>query len=241
MYNRLNPGRRGYTDEILQGVDEFINFASRHEVCASQGKIRCPCSKHENHAYLTVEEVKVDLYKRGFLPGYWCWTCHGEIAPEVSVVMPNVDFGASSSSHVMGDENNRYESMIINAIRPHFDVGGGHDDVETKPRSLVDDQHALEVAYHSEEAYNVIPIDDSVLYVDLGEISQIAEEIEQAIKLLLLMRSILCYCDIWTEYIQIMVQNHGLVLLQNHGTMVWFCSRTMVQQNHDCRTMVSAF
>ncbi|KAF7820608.1 uncharacterized protein G2W53_026063 [Senna tora] len=49
----------------------------------------------------------------------------------------------------------------------------------TKPRSLVDDQHALEVAYQSERAYNVIPIDDGVLYVDLGDISQIAEEIEQ--------------------------------------------------------------
>ena len=51
MYNRLNPGRRGYTDEFLQGIDEFIIFACQNEVYASQGKIRCPCSKHQNRAY----------------------------------------------------------------------------------------------------------------------------------------------------------------------------------------------
>ncbi|KAF7824087.1 uncharacterized protein G2W53_022231 [Senna tora] len=61
----------------------------------------------------------------------------------------------------------------------HLHVLLNYEEVEPYLESLVDDQHALEVAYQSEEAYNVIPIDDGVLYVDLGDISQIAEEIEQ--------------------------------------------------------------
>ena len=41
-------------------------------------KIRYPCSKCRNMNYILFEEVKVHLYRKGFVLDYWYWTCHGE-------------------------------------------------------------------------------------------------------------------------------------------------------------------
>jgi len=43
MYNRLLPGRKGYTEAFLNGVVEFVSFALG-KTKSSNGKIRCPCT-----------------------------------------------------------------------------------------------------------------------------------------------------------------------------------------------------
>nr|AAS79612.1 putative tnp2 transposase [Ipomoea trifida] len=106
MYNRLSPGKRGYTDEFLAGVEEFVNYACTLPVYESTNTIRCPCSKCKNRVHLSADEVRVHLYKKGFEPYYWVWTCHGEPIPTV-----NEQFQETRN------ESNQYETMV-------FDVGG---------------------------------------------------------------------------------------------------------------------
>jgi len=65
------------------GVDEFIQTARQYKYYALEGGIRCPCIKCECTRILKDEEVKVHLYKKGFMPDYLIWTFHGE---EVSSV-----------------------------------------------------------------------------------------------------------------------------------------------------------
>ena len=86
MYNRLLPGRKGYTDEFVKGVEDFILFACQRPYFESEGTIRCPCCKCKNQRYLTTDEVKLHLYKTGFVPNYWYWTSHGESDPYVGGV-----------------------------------------------------------------------------------------------------------------------------------------------------------
>ena len=40
---------------------------------------RCPCTKGKNAKYLNPDDVKLHLYKKGFVQGYWTWTSHGEV------------------------------------------------------------------------------------------------------------------------------------------------------------------
>ena len=96
-------GCRGCTHEFIRGVEEFDTFARLQPVYLREGKYRCPCSKCKNKKYLIPEEVKVHLYKRGFMHAYWYWTSHGEIEPNFGVNMHH----SSSSIDVEHDDYNR--------------------------------------------------------------------------------------------------------------------------------------
>ncbi|KAI0508150.1 hypothetical protein KFK09_014284 [Dendrobium nobile] len=78
MYNRLLPGQKGLAVEFIQGVETFIQVASQLSSFQFDKMFRCPCSKHKNLAFLNPDDVKLDLYRRGFVPNYWIWTSHGE-------------------------------------------------------------------------------------------------------------------------------------------------------------------
>lgn len=120
MYNRLMPGRKGYTDAFVNGVDEFVSFACQ-EADLSSGKIRCPCSKCKNLKFLDTEEVKVHLYRKGFIPNYWYWTCHGESDPEFDT-HPRT---ATTTQEGHNEHISRFESMVYDAIdlgyQMHYD------------------------------------------------------------------------------------------------------------------------
>ena len=107
MYNRLMPGRRDYTNEFLDGVEEFVSFACQQAHLAN-GKIRCPCSKCRNMNYILPEEVKVHLYRKGFVPDYWYWTCHGENNPTL-----RGKFYAQCSSSTGETSNNEHLYCLI--------------------------------------------------------------------------------------------------------------------------------
>jgi len=66
----------GYTEAFLNNVVEFVFFALG-KTNLSNGKIRCPCTTCKNLNFLDSEDVKVHLYRMGFIPGYWYSTCHG--------------------------------------------------------------------------------------------------------------------------------------------------------------------
>jgi len=58
MYNRLLPDHSGYTQEFLDGVNQFDQFAHTQ---TDGGKYRCSYAKCRNRVYLTPDEVKMHL------------------------------------------------------------------------------------------------------------------------------------------------------------------------------------
>jgi len=76
MYNRLLPSRKGLNEDFIKGVDEFVAFAITQEDFVSNYKIRCPCSRCQNMKFLNLDDVKIHLYKYGFVPDYYQWISH---------------------------------------------------------------------------------------------------------------------------------------------------------------------
>ncbi|KAI0494048.1 hypothetical protein KFK09_024179 [Dendrobium nobile] len=114
MYNRLFPGRKGLTVEFIEGVETFIQVASQLPSFQFDKMFRCPCSKHKNLAFLKPDDVKLDLYRRGFPPNYWIWTSHGKYEPHRDA------HAGSSTAYETFDEDQMsrpYEDLI-------FDVAG---------------------------------------------------------------------------------------------------------------------
>ncbi|PKU80182.1 hypothetical protein MA16_Dca011927 [Dendrobium catenatum] len=106
MYNRLLPGRKGLTVEFIQGVETFIQVASQLPSFQFDKMFRCPCLKHKNLAFLKPDDVKLDLYRRGFLPNYWIWTSHGEYEPHRDA------HAGSSTAYEIFDEDAHSELSI---------------------------------------------------------------------------------------------------------------------------------
>ncbi|PKU72710.1 hypothetical protein MA16_Dca007430 [Dendrobium catenatum] len=117
MYNRLSSGRRGLTDELIQGVEIFIQVASQLPSFKFDGMFRCPCSMLKNQAFLKLDDVKVDLYHRVFIPDYWIWTSHGEYRPRI-----NTHAGTSITFETFDkDQMSRlYEELIFDVVGPNL-------------------------------------------------------------------------------------------------------------------------
>jgi len=115
MYDRFMCDRMGYKDVFLKGVDEFVSYACE-ETNLSNGKIRCPCCKCKNIKFFHFEEIKVHLYKKGFIPEYWYWTCHGESDPNICIDTSPEIF-STQEGHL-----NRFESMVYDVAGLEYEI-----------------------------------------------------------------------------------------------------------------------
>ncbi|XP_038698945.1 uncharacterized protein LOC119996398 [Tripterygium wilfordii] len=122
MYNRIGPGRVGITDEFLSGVEEFIDYASKkNSEFENTGKIRCPCMKCKCIRFRSLDDIRMHLYKKGFQPGYYYWTSHGE---EMSNIphLAAVDVPEDAANYYWQDGDqanfNPYEQMVMDAAGP---------------------------------------------------------------------------------------------------------------------------
>jgi len=115
MYDRFMSDRSGYKDAFLKGVDEFVSYACE-ETNLSNGKIMCSCSKCKNLKFIYFEEVKVHLYKKGFIPEYWYWTCHGENDPNIWIDTSPEIF-STEEGHL-----NRFESMVYDVVGLEYEI-----------------------------------------------------------------------------------------------------------------------
>lgn len=103
-------------------------------------RIRSPCNmrKCQNKAYRDVETAKIHLCKKGFLPGYYIWYCHGETefkressnqgADTVYETVGN--YNVASENYYMVSKNynqydnlNQYEEMVMDAGGLGFNQG----------------------------------------------------------------------------------------------------------------------
>ena len=141
MYNRLMPGRKGYTNEFLNGVEEFVAFACQQAHLA-KGKIRCPCSKCRNMNYIMPEDVRVHLYRKGFVADYWYWTCHGETNPTLRRVFSNQASSSSMTESINNEHLDRVQAMVYEAVGPEFGIYN-NEEVEELPNPDAKDFYDL--------------------------------------------------------------------------------------------------
>ena len=71
MYEKNLPGRCGVTNEFINGVKEFIDFASGQHDTMDGELIRCPCVKCGNLKFFEPDEVAYHLVRKGFTENYF--------------------------------------------------------------------------------------------------------------------------------------------------------------------------
>ena len=101
MYNRRDD-KNMLRSEFIEGVNEFVAFAQQHPYLNDRDKIRCPCVRCKNLKYLDVPDLKVHLYRKGFMENYYEWLSHGE----------RVSKGSTSSP----TQTNPYREMVVDAF-----------------------------------------------------------------------------------------------------------------------------
>jgi len=58
-------------DEFIAGVEQFDAFARSQNEYIINGVYHCPCTKCQKPKYLKPNDVKLHLYKKGSVQGYW--------------------------------------------------------------------------------------------------------------------------------------------------------------------------
>jgi len=71
VYDRCYSGKRGLKENFVIGFEQFIQMVVQYKYYPFEEGIRCPCIKCECTHILKDEDVKVHLYKNGFMPDYW--------------------------------------------------------------------------------------------------------------------------------------------------------------------------
>lgn len=111
------------SDEYLNGVKEFLDFAFSHS--SQPDKILCPCINCNNVYYKSRDEVQFDLVSKGIVPSYINWYYHGEYEFEEEEVsdeaendnegvytmleealgMPNINQERGGALHILDEPN----------------------------------------------------------------------------------------------------------------------------------------
>ena len=99
--------------DFINGMQSFLEVADRNK--PSSGFISCPCSVCKNtQDYSTSKTIHVHLLHSGFMPGYNCWTRHGERG-------------------VMMEENEEEDNDNYPMFTEDGDTPMGEDDAEEEP------------------------------------------------------------------------------------------------------------
>jgi hypothetical protein len=68
------------SNEYINGLDAFIDFAKKDMVDNGRGFICCPCKHCKNEKkYHSDDVLRSHLIKHGFKEDYQCWNKHGEV------------------------------------------------------------------------------------------------------------------------------------------------------------------
>ena len=68
------------TTVYLQGVAGFLAAAKQNVINTKEPWVLCPCCDCKNTtSFKDLGQIQTHLIKRGFVPGYECWSHHGEV------------------------------------------------------------------------------------------------------------------------------------------------------------------
>ncbi|CAL9004928.1 unnamed protein product, partial [Prunus brigantina] len=135
-----NPNR--CVDEYLDGIEDFIEFARRHNPGAT--RIRCPSRRCNNTLWETYENVGFHLVRNGMIETYNIWNLHGE------------QLDNASSSNATRVENAEQVMDIINDVFPFASTNinqEGEDDLSTPIDSTEFEQYEQLLKNANQELY----------------------------------------------------------------------------------------
>ena len=124
MYTRINNDGT-INKDFVDGVENFISFVCNQLGVMNVREIRCPCRKCHNRKFQTLEEVKLHLFRKGFIADYYVWDRHGE----QYVHATSTNFECNIHEEVDTESSNPYRQLIIDAVGPGFNV----EDMEEVP------------------------------------------------------------------------------------------------------------
>ena len=125
MYNRM---RGGYLNpKFVDGVHVFVQFAISQPEWTDGPRIRCPCSMCKNRKFLEIENVKLHLVQKGFVPDYYEWRFHGE-----TTTRRNYEQGEGHTSAYATESPGPYHTMVMDAGGPDLD----YDTMEESPNPI---------------------------------------------------------------------------------------------------------
>ncbi|XP_048430866.1 uncharacterized protein LOC125472887 [Pyrus x bretschneideri] len=111
--------------EYLDGINEFIEFASRHN--RGSTPIRCPCRRCNNSMWETLENVRFHLVRNGMMETYTTWYHHGERLGQASssyvTRVETVESNVEPSEQVMNILNDVYPYASSNTNKEGGDEG----------------------------------------------------------------------------------------------------------------------
>ena len=116
MYTRLNADGI-INKDFVDGVESFIAYACKQLGTSNVTELRCPCKKCHNWKLLKLDDVRVHLFRKGFVLEYYVWNRHGE--PYES--MHSKQSTCHLTRAVDVEPTNPYRQMILDAIRPEFE------------------------------------------------------------------------------------------------------------------------
>ncbi|RDY01453.1 hypothetical protein CR513_15226, partial [Mucuna pruriens] len=105
-YRKLDANK-GWTNEFIEGVYEFLQFAISQEKFQLQAeKIRCLCNKCKCKVFKFLDQVDYDLCEQGFMSNYYWWTNHSEEFPQFPLMVVE---GSYYGSDEQQEKFNLYE------------------------------------------------------------------------------------------------------------------------------------
>lgn len=111
--------------KYLDGINDFIEFASRHNPRST--RIRCPCRRCNNTLRETFENVRYHLVRNGMIKTYTTWNHQGEQLDHASssnvTRVDNVEPNVDPNKHVMDILNYAFPFPSMNTNQE------GDDDV----------------------------------------------------------------------------------------------------------------
>ncbi|CAL9024149.1 unnamed protein product [Prunus brigantina] len=142
-----NPNR--CADEYLDGIEDFIEFARRHNPGAT--RIRCPCRRSNNTLWETIENVGFHLVRNGMVETYSIWNLHGEQLDNASssnaTRVDNIEPIVDPNEQVMDIINDAFPFASTNINQE------GEDDIPTPMDSAEFEQYKQLLKSANQELY----------------------------------------------------------------------------------------
>jgi hypothetical protein len=132
-----------FSNEYINGLDAFIDFAKKDMVDNGRGFIYCPCKHYKNEKkYCSDDVLMTHLIKHGFKEDYRCWNKYGEVGLNEAEMREEVPIDGVEEED---DDVNEIDILRLS----DFDIMSRVDNIEEMVRNI--ERHADDDQYSNGE------------------------------------------------------------------------------------------
>jgi len=124
-----------HTNEYQQNLAKFMKVAEADRVLKGNSRISCPCVDCKNcEKFDEAREIFRHLVVKGFVPGYTCWSYHGELLDENVVFESDINENGANNDD---SYDNRDHDNLTEMLNVAYKVNE-NDNVDENDRDGVD-------------------------------------------------------------------------------------------------------